>query len=43
MLRVNGIDVYYGRIQALKDVSLKVEEGTVVSLLGGQRGPARPR
>ena len=34
MLRVDGIDVYYGRIQALKDVSLKVEEGTVVSLLG---------
>ncbi len=34
MLRVEGIDVYYGRIQALKDVSLKVEEGTVVSLLG---------
>lgn len=34
MLRVDGIDVYYGRIQALKEVSLRVDEGTVVSLLG---------
>lgn len=34
MLVVGGIDVFYGRIQALKDVSLRVAKGTVVSLLG---------
>ncbi len=34
MLEVESIDVFYGRIQALKDVSLKVSEGSVVALLG---------
>jgi branched-chain amino acid transport system ATP-binding protein len=34
MLVVESIDVFYGRIQALKDVSLRVDKGTVVSLLG---------
>ncbi len=34
VLKVDGIDVYYGNIQALKDVSLTVERGEVVTLIG---------
>ncbi len=35
LLEVNKIQAYYGNIQALKDVSLVVEEGEIVSLIGG--------
>lgn len=35
MLRLTDIDTFYGSIQALKGVSLAVEEGEIVSLLGG--------
>jgi len=34
MLEVNNVDVYHGDLQALWDVSLKVEEGELVSLIG---------
>jgi branched-chain amino acid transport system ATP-binding protein len=34
MLRVEGISVFYGDIQALWDISLEVEEGEIVSLIG---------
>lgn len=34
MLELNNIDVYYGNIHALKGVSLKVEDGEVVTLIG---------
>jgi len=34
MLKVNDIDVYYGHIHALKGVSLDVEEGEIVTLIG---------
>jgi branched-chain amino acid transport system ATP-binding protein len=34
MLNVNGIDVYYGNIQALKGVSLEINEGEIVTLIG---------
>lgn len=34
MLKVDGIDVYYGNIQALKGVSLEVNEGEIVTLIG---------
>lgn len=34
MLEVKGIDVYYGKVQVLWDVSLKVEEGEIVALVG---------
>lgn len=34
MLRVEGISVFYGDIQALWDVSLEVKEGEIVSLIG---------
>ncbi len=34
LLEVDGIDTYYGQSQALHDVSLAVEEGEVLSLLG---------
>ena len=31
MLKVNDINVYYGKIHALKDVSFEVHEGEVVA------------
>jgi branched-chain amino acid transport system ATP-binding protein len=34
MLEINNIDVYYGVIHALKNVSLKVDEGEIVTLIG---------
>jgi branched-chain amino acid transport system ATP-binding protein len=34
MLNVSGIDVYYGNIQALKGVSLEINEGEIVTLIG---------
>ena len=34
MLRLEGIETYYGSIRALAGVSLDVEEGTIVTLLG---------
>ena len=34
MLKVNGIETWYGAIQALKGVSLEVQQGEIVALLG---------
>ena len=34
MLRIEGINVYYGNIHALKNLSLEVERGKIVSLIG---------
>lgn len=34
MLEIEGIDVFYGQIQALRGVSLRVGEGEMVALLG---------
>lgn len=34
MLKVDQIDVYYGNIQALKGVSLEVNQGEIVTLIG---------
>lgn len=34
MIEVKDIDVFYGNIQALKKVSLSVEKGTIVALIG---------
>jgi branched-chain amino acid transport system ATP-binding protein len=34
MLNVNGIDVFYGNIHALKGVSLEINEGEIVTLIG---------
>lgn len=34
MLKVEGINVYYGNIQALKGVSLEVNKGEIVTLIG---------
>jgi len=34
MLKVNNINVYYGKIHALKDVSFEVHPGEVVALIG---------
>jgi len=35
LLEVKAIQAYYGNIQALKKVSLSVQEGEIVSLIGG--------
>lgn len=35
MLKLSNIDTFYGPIQALRNVSLSVEQGEIVSLLGG--------
>jgi len=34
VLRLDGLDVYYGQIRALKGVSLEVRSGEIVALLG---------
>ncbi|KGE19066.1 ABC transporter ATP-binding protein [Paenibacillus wynnii] len=34
MLKVQGINVYYGAIHALKDLSITVNEGEIVTLIG---------
>ncbi len=34
MLKVDGISVYYGIIQAIKEVSLEINQGEVVTLIG---------
>lgn len=34
MLKIKDIDVYYGNIQALRGVSLEVNEGEIVTLIG---------
>lgn len=35
IIKVENIDVYYGNIQALKQVSLNVDKGEIVALIGG--------
>ena len=35
LLEAEKIDVYYGDVQALREVSLKVEEGKIASIVGG--------
>lgn len=34
MLELEGVNTFYGNIQALRDVSLKVEDGEIVTLIG---------
>ena len=34
MLKVNNINVFYGKLQALWDISFRVEEGEIVALVG---------
>jgi len=34
MLEVSSLDVFYGKSQALRDVSLRVDEGEIVALVG---------
>src|ERR1700741_2354028 len=34
VLRLDGLDVYYGQIRALKGISLEVRSGEIVALLG---------
>lgn len=35
LLEINDVHAYYGNIQALKGISVSVEEGEIVSLIGG--------
>ena len=34
MLKVDGVDVYYGKVKALHGISIRVEEGEIVTLIG---------
>lgn len=34
MLELNGVNTYYGNIQALKDVDIRVDEGEIITLIG---------
>lgn len=34
MLKVDNINVYYGKIHAIKDVSFEVNDGEIVALIG---------
>ncbi len=34
MLKINNISTYYGNIQALKDISIEVSEGEIITLIG---------
>jgi branched-chain amino acid transport system ATP-binding protein len=34
MLRVEQLDVFYGDVQALDGVSLEIEEGAIVAIIG---------
>ena len=43
MLEVDNIHSYYGNIHALKGVSLTVEKGEIVTLIGGNGAGNRPR
>ena len=38
MLELNRINTFYGKIQALRDVSLKVEDGEIVTLIANGAG-----
>ena len=35
LLRVENVHAYYGNIHALKGINLHVDEGEIVSLIGG--------
>lgn len=41
MLTVENINVYYGVIHALKDISFQVNEGEIVALIGAN-GAGKP-
>lgn len=34
MLKINDMNVYYGAIHALKGISLEINEGEIVTLIG---------
>jgi branched-chain amino acid transport system ATP-binding protein len=42
MLEVDGIHVHYGRIAAVRGVSLSVSEGEIVTLVGPNGAGSRP-
>ena len=42
MLKVDNINVYYGKIHALKDVSLEVRPGEIVALIGANGAGKSP-
>ena len=34
MLKIKNIQTFYGNIQALKDISIEVSEGEIITLIG---------
>ena len=43
MLELNDVQVSYGGITALHGISLKVEQGTIVTLVGANGAGKKPR
>ena len=43
LLEVDGIHTFYGNIEALKGVTLEVEEGEIVTLIGSNGRASRRR
>src|SRR5918992_718835 len=43
LLELDGVHSFYGHIQALRGISLTVEEGEVVTLIGSNNGILPPR
>ncbi len=42
MLEIENINTYYGRIHALKDISLNVDKGEIVTLIGANGAGRAP-
>ena len=42
MLSLRNIETYYGNIQALKDVSIDISEGEIITLIGANGAGGRP-
>ena len=42
LLKVDNINVFYGNIHAVKDVSFEVNEGEIVTLIAGEVEVKRP-
>ena len=42
MLKINDIHTCYGAIEALKGISIDVDQGEIITLIGANTAPDRP-